>query len=41
MSVKFRLDPKIDFQNTFYTKCINNIINSSGPPIILRSVYTL
>ena len=39
MSLKFRLDLKIDFQNTFYTKCISIIINSSGPSIILRSIY--
>ena len=38
MSEKFKLDRKIDFQNTFYTKCINVIIDSSGPSIILRSI---
>ena len=38
MSEKFRLDRKIDFQNTFYTKCINVIIDSIGPSIILRSI---
>ena len=38
MSEKFRLDPKIDFQNTFYTKCINVIIDSIGPSNILRSI---
>ena len=39
MSEKFRLDRKIGFQNTFYTKCINVIIDSIGPSIILRSIY--
>ena len=39
MSEKFRLDRKIGFQNTFYTKCINVIIYSIGPSIILRSIY--
>ena len=38
MSEKFRLDSKIGFQNTFYTKCINVIIDSIGPSIILRSI---
>ena len=38
MSEKFRLDRKIGFQNTFYTKGINVIINSIGPSIILRSI---
>ena len=40
MSEKFRLDRKIGFQKTFYTKCINVIIDSIGPSIILRSIYT-
>ena len=39
MSEKFRLDRKIRFRNTFYTKCINVIIDSIGPSIILRSIY--
>ena len=39
MSEKFRLDRKIVFQNTFYTRCINIIIDSIGPSIILRSIY--
>ena len=26
------------FQNTFYTKCINIIIDSTGPSIIFRSI---
>ena len=39
MSEKFRLDRKIRFQNTFYTKCINVIIDSIGPSIILRSIF--
>ena len=38
MSEKFRLDRKIGFQNTFYTKRINVIIDSIGPLIILRSI---
>ena len=38
MSEKFRIDHKIGFQNTFYTKCINVIIDSIGPSIILRSI---
>ena len=41
MSEKFRLDRKIDFQNTFYTKCIIVIIDSIGPSNILRSIYTI
>ena len=40
MSEKFRLDRKIGFQNTFYTKCINVIVDSIGPSIILRSIVT-
>ena len=39
MSEKFRLDRKIGLQNTFYTKCINVIIDSIGPSIILRSIF--
>ena len=39
MSKKFRLDRKIGFQNTFYTKCLYVIIDSIGPSIILRSIY--
>ena len=38
MSEKFRLDRKIGFQNMSYTKCINLIIDSIGPLIILRSI---
>ena len=38
MSEKIRLDRKIRFRNMFYTKCINFIINSIGPSIILRSI---
>ena len=38
MSEKFRIDRKIGFQSTFYTKCINVIIDSIGPSIILRSI---
>ena len=38
MSENFRLDRKIGFQNTFYTKCINVIIDSIGPSINLRSI---
>ena len=37
MSEKFRLDSKIGFRNTLYTKCFNVIIDSIGPSIILRS----
>ena len=40
MSEKFRLDFKIGFLNMFYTKCINVIIDSIGPSIILRSICT-
>ena len=39
MSEKFRLDRKIGVRNTFYTKCINVIIDSIGPSIILMSIY--
>ena len=39
MSEKLRLDRKIGFRNTFYTKCINVLIDSIGPSIILRSIY--
>ena len=39
MSKKFRLDRKIGFQNMFYTKYINVIIDSIGPSIILRSIF--
>ena len=39
MSEKFRLDRKIGFRNTFYTKCINVIIDSIGPSFILRSIF--
>ena len=39
MSEKCRLDRKIGFRNTFYTNCINVIIDSIGPLIILRSIY--
>ena len=34
----FRLDRRIGFQNTFYTKYIIVIIDSIGPSIILRSI---
>ena len=40
MSEKCRLGRKIGFQNTFYTKCINVIIDNIGPLIILRSIYS-
>ena len=39
MSEKFRPDRKIVFHNTIYTKCINVVIESIGPTIILRSIY--
>ena len=38
MSEKFRLDLKNYFQNTFYTKYINIIFDSTGPSIISRSI---
>ena len=38
MSDKIRFDRRIGFQNTFYIKCINVIIDSIGPSIILRSI---
>ena len=38
MSEKFRRDRKIGSQNMFYKKCINVIIDSIGPLIILRSI---
>ena len=41
MSEKIRLDCKIDFPNIFYTKCINSIIDSIGPSIILRSIFIM
>ena len=41
MSEKFRLDCKIGFQNMFFTKCLNFIIDSIGPSIILRSIYDI
>ena len=41
MSEKFSLDRKIGFQNAFNTKCINVIIDSIGPSIILRSIYKI
>ena len=34
MAEKFRLDQKIDFQNMFYTNCINITIDINGPSII-------
>ena len=40
MSEKLRLDRKIGFQNTFYTKSINVTIDSIGPSIIL-GVYNM
>ena len=39
MSKKLRIDRKIGFQNTFYKKYINVIIDSIGPSIILRSIH--
>ena len=36
MSERFRLDSEIDFQNKFYTKCNNIIVDSVGP----RSIFT-
>ena len=37
MSENLRLYRKIGFLNTFYIKCINDIIDGIGPSIILRS----
>ena len=39
MYENFRQYRKIGFRNTFYTKCINVIIDSIGPSIILRSIF--
>ena len=39
MAEKIRLDRKIGFQNTFYTKCINVILDSIGLSIILWSIH--
>ena len=41
MSKTLRLDRKIGFQNTFYTKFINVIIDSVGPSIVLWSIYRI
>ena len=38
VSEKFRLDRKIGFHNALFTKCINVMIDSIGPSIILRSI---
>ena len=38
MSENFRLYRKIGFLNTFYIKCVNVVIDSIGPSIILRSI---
>ena len=38
MCEKFRLGRRIGFQNTFYAKFINVVIDSNGPSIILRSI---
>ena len=38
MSEKFRPDRKIGFQNTLNTKCVNVIVDSTGPSIILMSI---
>ena len=38
---KFRLDRKIGFPNMLYIKCINAIIDSIGPLIILRSIVNI
>ena len=38
MFEKFRLDRKIVFQNMLFSKCINVIIASIGPSIILKSI---
>ena len=41
MSEKIRLDHKIGFQNTFYTKCINVIIDSINWPFNYFEEYIL
>ena len=41
MSKNFKLDRKIGFQNMFYTKCINVIIDSIDPLIILSSIFLI
>ena len=41
MSKKFKLNRKIGFQNTFYTKYINVIIDSIGPSNILNCIYII
>ena len=41
MPEKFRLDRRIGFRITLYTKCINVIIDSIGPSIILRSIFKM
>ena len=41
MSKKIRLGRKIGFQNTLYTKCINVLIDSICPSIILRSMLKI
>ena len=38
LSGNFMLYGKIGFRNTFYTKCINVVIDSIGPSIILWSI---
>ena len=38
MSENIRLERMIGFQNVLYTKCINVLIDSTGPSIILRSI---
>ena len=39
MAENFKRGRNIGFQNTFYTKCVNIIIDSIGPSIILKSIY--
>ena len=41
MSEKFRLAREIGFQSMFYKKCINVLIDSIGPSIILRSIFKI
>ena len=41
MSENFRLYRKIGFLNTFYIKCVNVVIDSIGPSIILRSIVKI
>ena len=41
MSEKIRVDRKIGFRNTFYTKFIDVVIDNIGPSIILWSIFAV